>query len=48
VGVYRDLLYDVRAPAAGDLLYLLGVSALTLVVGLMVFARLEPKLAEEL
>ena len=48
VGVYRDLLYDVRAPAAGDLLYLLAVSAVTLLVGLMVFARLEPKLAEEL
>ncbi len=48
VEVYRDLLYDVRAPAAGDLLYLLAVSAVTLLIGLMVFARLEPKLAEEL
>ncbi|MEA2686689.1 MAG: hypothetical protein QOE93_1884 [Actinomycetota bacterium] len=48
VGVYRDLLYDVRAPAAGDLLYLLAVSAVTLLIGLVIFARLEPKLAEEL
>jgi len=48
VKVYRDLLYDVRAPAAGDLLYLLAVSLVALVVGLMIFARLEPKLAEEL
>ncbi len=48
VGVYRDLLYDLRAPAAGELLYLLGVSLVALAVGLLVFARLEPKLAEEL
>ena len=48
VEVYRDLLYDVRAPAAADLAYLLVVSLLSLGVGLMVFARLEPKLAEEL
>ncbi len=48
VAVYRDLLYNVRAPAAGDLAYLLAVSLVVLVGGLMVFARLEPKLAEEL
>ncbi len=48
VNVYRDLLYDVRAPAAGELAYLLVVSLAVLVAGLMVFARLEPKLAEEL
>ena len=48
VKVYRDLLYDVRAPAASDLAYLLAVSLVALLIGLMVFARLEPKLAEEL
>jgi len=48
VEVYRDLLYDVRAPAAADLAYLLVVSLVVLAGGLMVFARLEPKLAEEL
>ncbi len=48
VEVYRDLLYDVRAPAATDLAYLLAVSLAALAIGLVVFARLEPKLAEEL
>lgn len=48
VEAYRDLLYDVRAPAAADLAYLAAVSLVTLAAGLLVFARLEPKLAEEL
>ena len=48
VEVYRDLLYDLRFPSFGDLAYLVVVSACTLAVGLAVFVRLEPKLAEEL
>ncbi len=48
VEAYRDLLYDLRIPPVGDIAYLLAVSALSLAVGLVVFNRLEPKLAEEL
>lgn len=48
VEAYRDLLYDLRVPAVGDIAYLLAVSVAALGVGLVVFNRLEPKLAEEL
>ena len=48
VEVYRDLLYDLRLPSLGDVVFLVVVSACTLAVGLAVFLRLEPKLAEEL
>lgn len=48
VEAYRDLLYDLRFPGVGDIAYLLAVSALALAVGLVVFNRLEPNLAEEL
>ncbi len=48
VEAYRDLLYDLRIPPVGDIAYLLAVSALSLAVGLVVFNRLEPNLAEEL
>ena len=48
VEAYRDCLYDLRFPALLDSLYLLGVSAATLALGVFVFSRLEPKLAEEL
>lgn len=48
VEAYRDCLYDLRFPALLDTLYLFGVSAATLALGVVVFARLEPKLAEEL
>lgn len=48
VEVYRDLLYDLRVPPAGDVAYLLAASALALAIGLVTFNRLEPKLAEEL
>ncbi len=48
VEAYRDLLYDLRFPGVGDIAYLLAVSALALAIGLVVFNRLEPKLAEEL
>ncbi len=48
VEAYRDVLYDLRFPPAGDLAYLVATSALTLAIGLAAFNRLEPKLAEEL
>ena len=48
VEAYRDCLYDLHWPPLGDWAYLAGVAVLTLVVGAMVFAHFEPKLAEEL
>ena len=48
VEAYRDCLYDLRFPALLDSIYLVGVSAATLALGVLVFSRLEPKLAEEL
>ena len=48
VEAYRDCLYDLRFPPLLDTSYLFGVSAATLALGVFVFTRLEPKLAEEL
>jgi ABC-type polysaccharide/polyol phosphate export permease len=48
VEAYRDCLYDLRFPPLLDSLYLVGISAATLALGVFVFSRLEPKLAEEL
>lgn len=48
VSVFRSLLYDNRLPEAGDMLYCLGATALTLVVGYRLFRRHEGRLAEEL
>lgn len=48
VEAYRDLLYDMRFPPLADILYLVIVSAAVFVIGMLVFVRLEPKLAEEL
>lgn len=48
VEIYRNLLYDLRLPAALDVAYVGAVSAVTLVAGYLVFRRLEPNLAEEL
>lgn len=48
VEAYRDCLYDLRFPPLLDSLYLFGVSAATLALGVFVFSKLEPKLAEEL
>jgi ABC-2 type transport system permease protein len=48
VEAYRDCLYDLRFPALLDSLYLAGVSLATLALGVFVFWKLEPKLAEEL
>ena len=46
--VYRDLLYHLRGPTLGTMLYLIAVSTVTLLVGLATFARLQGRLAEEL
>lgn len=48
VEAYRDCLYDLRLPSLGRMAFLVAVSAVTLAVGLAVFRRLEPRLAEEL
>ncbi|MEN3358648.1 MAG: lipopolysaccharide transport system permease protein [Mycobacteriales bacterium] len=48
VTAFRNILYDGRFPSAGDSLFLLVASALTLVVGYWVFQRYEGRLAEEL
>jgi len=48
VEAYRDCLYDLRVPPLLDMAYLFGVSAATLALGVFVFSKLEPKLAEEL
>jgi ABC-type polysaccharide/polyol phosphate export permease len=48
VGAYRNVLYDLRMPSAATMAYLLFASVVSLLVGHIVFNRLEPKLAEEL
>jgi ABC-type polysaccharide/polyol phosphate export permease len=48
VEAYRNALYDLRFPPVLDWIYLLGVAAATLALGVYVFTKLEPKLAEEL
>lgn len=48
VEAYRDCLYDLRLPPLVDIAYLVAVSGAALVAGAALFARLEPKLAEEL
>jgi ABC-2 type transport system permease protein len=48
VEAYRDVLYHLRMPAMGTMAYLVGVSIVTLGLGIATFARLQPRLAEEL
>jgi len=48
VEVYRNLLYDLRAPGFNDVAVLVVSAAVSLAVGAAVFARLEPRFAEEL
>jgi ABC-type polysaccharide/polyol phosphate export permease len=48
VQAFRDLLYDHRLPAPTTLLALLLSAAVSLLVGVVLFRRLEPRLAEEL
>lgn len=48
VNVFRNLLYDNRAPALGDVVFCLVATVVALLVGHMVFQRFEGRLAEEL
>lgn len=48
VEAIRDCIYDLRFPAASSMGYLLVVSGATFALGLYVFARLEPRMAEDL
>jgi ABC-type polysaccharide/polyol phosphate export permease len=47
VGAYRNLLYDLRFPPIGSLLYLAAWSAGTLLFGYYMFKKFESRLAEE-
>lgn len=48
VEAYRDLLYDLRGPTVTTMLELTAWAVVAVVMGLLVFRRLEPRLAEEL
>jgi len=48
VEVYRNLLYDLRVPSFNEVAVLVVSAAVSLVIGATVFARLEPRFAEEL
>ncbi len=48
VEVYRNLLYDLRGPTLNDIAVLVVSAAVSLTIGALVFARLEPRFAEEL
>ncbi len=48
VEAFRDVLYDLRFPPLGDLAYVAGWGVACMAIGLLVFSRLEPRLAEEL
>jgi ABC-2 type transport system permease protein len=48
VEAYRNLMYDLRWPTAATIAYVVVVSAVTLVLGVLVFRRFEGRLAEEL
>jgi lipopolysaccharide transport system permease protein len=48
VEAYQDCLYHLRIPSPANVAYLMAAAAAALLVGLAMFARLEPKLAEEL
>jgi ABC-2 type transport system permease protein len=48
VEAFRDVLYDLRFPPLGDLAYVAGWGLACMAIGLLVFSRLEPRLAEEL
>lgn len=48
VGAYRSCLYDLRLPSWQDLTYVIASAVVMLVIGVVTFSKLEPKLAEEL
>lgn len=45
---YRSVLYDLRFPPLQNVLYLVAWAGIMLIIGLRVFRRFEPRLAEEL
>jgi ABC-type polysaccharide/polyol phosphate export permease len=47
IEAFRAVLYDLRFPSLGTMLYLLGWTVGSLLVGWWVFGKLEPRLAEE-
>ena len=48
VDIYRDLLYDRRLPAWGDMVAIIVMSGVTLLIGRLIFKKFEPRLAEEI
>jgi ABC-2 type transport system permease protein len=48
IEAYRDALYHLRFPAASDVAYLVAASVVSLGIGVWVFRRFDPRLAEEL
>lgn len=48
VGAFRSCLYDLRLPSWQDLTYITLSSVVILVIGVVAFSKMEPKLAEEL
>jgi len=48
VGIFRALLYDLRFPSWGQVAYVTAWSAAMVVLGMAVFRKFEPRLAEEL
>jgi ABC-2 type transport system permease protein len=48
VDAYRDVLYHLRAPNTAEWLGMVLITGTSLVLGALVFRRLEPRLAEEL
>jgi ABC-type polysaccharide/polyol phosphate export permease len=47
VEAYRDVLYDLRFPPLFDVFYICAWSAAMLGLGMLVFRRLDRRLAEE-
>ncbi len=47
VNAYRSILYSVQPPSLSSILYSLGITAFVLVLGFVVFRRLEPAFADE-
>jgi ABC-type polysaccharide/polyol phosphate export permease len=45
---YRDMLYHGRMPTAASMLYVVSVSLVAVIIGALIFKRLEPRIVEEL
>jgi ABC-2 type transport system permease protein len=48
VAIYRHLLYDLRMPAAGDVVFVVVVAVVSVLAGWAIFSRFEGRLAEEM